>query len=765
MRSPAVESRSFASACDHARSSAGNPGLDAQALMRHLLDQSIIHPEDWRQLASETRNRLSLANDRATVLNHLVELKLLNAYQADRITAGTLQGLVLGGYRIVGRIGAGGVGVVFEAEHLLLRRKVAIKVVPIDTHTTPDLVTRVLREMRAVARLDHPNVVAALDAGIAPGAGPGELDLYYFVMEFLTGCDLEQQVQRESLSIAAACSLIFQVASALDEAHKHLLIHRDIKPSNVFVIGGKYAKLLDFGLVRHLNACAFTSPDHIIGTLDYMAPEQVINPAAVDVRTDIFGLGATLFFALTGASPFVIEGTLAEVIEQRKTQPPLLAGNLRNDIPPALEQVIQQMMTMRPEDRLPTPQAVMHALLPFLGENLRSGPVCIPTAGSAYQPLFGAEPAAPRLPRILVVEQDPTLRRQLMRTLMANGLECLEAHDADTALHRLRSDAVEAALLAVDLGAMSGRALLKSLRDNPPCSNLKVIMTTTHGSADEMAALLTAGADDCLGLPISNIQLVARVKSAVKHKHAQDRTERLSRQLLDLNMELERGVHAQKSGLVQARNALVLALAKLVEYRSTETMGHLSRMQRYCATLAQESASHPHFADQVDRNFIEFLECCAPLHDIGNVCLPDRVLLKAGRLDADEQRIMQSHTVIGAETLQHVARRFGSSVGFLRMAIDIARHHHECYDGTGYPDRLAGADIPLAARFVSLADAYDSLRSRRTQRPGLNHASALQIIVEDSPGKFDPILLGVFCQCAPQFDSIFREIPDSVLFE
>ncbi len=345
---------------------------------------------------------------------------------------------------------------------------------------------------------------------------------------------------------------------------------------------------------------------------------------------------------------------------------------------------------------------------------------------------------------MLIVEAQADQRGQFVHALGSAGIQCLEAGDADQALAALRADPTDAVLLAAKLPGQSGGTILKALRENPPCPNLKIIVTSTGGAADEMATFLLAGADDYLRLPLSNVQMAARVKAALRHKEAQDRTDQLSRQLLDMNVELERSLNVCLSDMVQARNALVLALARLVEYRSLETHAHLTRLRRYCTTLAQEAASISALADQIDPDFIDTLECCAPLHDIGNVGLPDHILLKGSRLDEEETQIMQSHTLIGADTLQTVVHRFGPRVGFLRMAIDIARHHHEHYDGTGYPDRLAGTHIPLAARLLSIGDAYDALRSRRPQRPGLAHAASMQIMTENSPGKFDPLLLSAF---------------------
>jgi putative two-component system response regulator len=148
-----------------------------------------------------------------------------------------------------------------------------------------------------------------------------------------------------------------------------------------------------------------------------------------------------------------------------------------------------------------------------------------------------------------------------------------------------------------------------------------------------------------------------------------------------------------------------------------------------------------------------------PLYDIGKVTLPDHILFKGGTFSSEERILMQTHTTIASETLHEVSKLHSGSGVFLRMAIDIVRHHHERFDGTGYPDRLAGNSIPLGARIVAIADVYDALRCRRSYKPALAHSASVQII-EASSGQFDPNLIHVFREVAPKFETIFREFPD-----
>jgi response regulator RpfG family c-di-GMP phosphodiesterase len=358
----------------------------------------------------------------------------------------------------------------------------------------------------------------------------------------------------------------------------------------------------------------------------------------------------------------------------------------------------------------------------------------------------------------LIVDDEAANRTLLSMVLTSAGLHCEEAADGVLALEALRERLFDLVMLDIDMPRLRGTEVLRQLRENPPCPHLKVIMVSGRSTSDDMARMMLAGADDYLVKPFTGTQLQARVKTALHLKDAQDRSDKLHGHLLAANQELERSVHALGSDLIHARNALVLALAELVARRDHETGDHLLRMQRYSRLLAETAAVAPNFAGRIENSFIQMLECCAPLHDIGKAGVPDHILLKPGKLTDDEFGIMKTHTTIGAEILQKVAKQHGFARAFLEMATDITRHHHERWDGAGYPDRLAVENIPLAARIVAIADVYDALRSRRVYKPAYSHADATRIMLHETQGHFDPALLQVFQQCAPEFDKLFQEL-------
>ncbi len=706
------------------------------------------------------REAAERCGDVLSLLELLTAEGLLTQYQATRLSAGKTFGLVLGNYRVLDRVGAGSMGVVYKAEHLRMRRTVAIKVLSLHADQDPQLLARFYGEMQAVARLQHPNIVAAMDAGETHGS-PNAPVLHYFVMEYVQGQDLEAYVKQNGpLPPARACQVIYQIASALEEAHKHNLVHRDIKPSNILLTAEDQAKLLDFGLAMHFRS-RMTVPGTVLGTIDFMAPEQAHDASKVDVRADIYSLGATFFWCLTGQTPFLAQDSLVQDLIACMTRRAPSVRSLQPQLAPELDAVVARMMALEPADRYPTPQAVTRALLRFIERDslAHHGPSSVPPIVPGLMNAPAGKGPSP-LHRILIVDDEEQIRVICQSFLQSDTRECDVAASGATALEMLARQPYDLVLLDVNMAEMTGLELVRRLRESPPSANLKIIMFSGHMDGDEMAQLLHAGVDDFLTKPFSGVQLVARINACLGHKQAEDRSDRLNTLLLTANVELEKNLNARDGDLVQTRNVLVLALARIMEERSTETSAHLIRIQHFCRSLAEEAAQLPLFADTINPDFIRMLECCVPLHDIGMVTLPDDVLRKPGKLTLEERVLMQQHTTMGGNTLEAVAREHGSLTAFMQMAADIARHHHEHFDGTGYPDRLQGSAIPLSARLTCLADVYDALRSRRVYRPAMSHKSALQIMTTLSEGHFDPALLPVFERCGPRFEAIFRQWGD-----
>jgi putative two-component system response regulator len=365
--------------------------------------------------------------------------------------------------------------------------------------------------------------------------------------------------------------------------------------------------------------------------------------------------------------------------------------------------------------------------------------------------------------RILIVDDENSVRHFSRLALESDGLTCDEAANGVLAVQAFLKQHYDLVLCDIDMPEMNGVEVCRRLRKSPRDPNLKIIMFSGRTSPDDLAQLLLDGADDYLMKPFTPFQLQARVQVALRLKSAQERSDLLNRNLLVVNHELEKQINARDGSLIEARNALFLALAKLAECRDLATGQHLQRIQTFSRRLAEEARKTPAFAQAIDDNFLDMLACCAPLHDIGKVGLPDHILRKPGKLEPDERLAMQRHAILGAETLQQVADQHAFALAFLRMSIDIARHHHERFDGKGYPDGLSGTEIPLAARLVTICDVYDALRSPRVYKPAFSHAAAVKALSDGSGVQFDPALLAVFLGCAEDFEGIYDKVgPDAV---
>jgi len=308
-------------------------------------------------------------------------------------------------------------------------------------------------------------------------------------------------------------------------------------------------------------------------------------------------------------------------------------------------------------------------------------------------------------------------------------------------------------LLDVMMPGMSGHDVLAQLREVPETRDIPVIFTTALTAIEDEQQGLALGAVDYITKPLRPAIVLARVHTHLELAHARA-------QLRRHNSELEAEVQQRMQENLLIQEVSIRALARLAETRDLETGNHLLRTQAYMRALGQQLKSHPRFAAALDDHSIALMARSAPLHDIGKVGIPDRVLLKPGRLTADEWVVMQTHARMGADAIAKAESDAERPVKFLAYAKQIAMHHHERWDGTGYPDRLAGDEIPLPARLMALADVFDALISRRVYKPPMDFEQARTVIVEERGTHFDPDVVDAFIACFEVFCAIARRHSD-----
>jgi serine/threonine protein kinase len=295
----------------------------------------------------------------ADLAQELVLKRWLTLYQAKEIFRGRSRALALGEYILLERVGVGGMAVVFKALHRHLERIDAVKVIRPERLADPRIRRCFLHEAQAAAQLSHPNVVTVYNAGKAGGR-------HFLAMEYVEGTDLEKLVKQSGpLPVPLACAYICQATLGLQHAHERGLVHRDVKPSNLLLTTTNQVKVVDLGMAllprRPRGEAVPAAKRLVMGTPDYVAPEQTLDPWGVDVRADIYSLGCSLYFLLTGRPPFP-DGTATEkLFAHQRREPPELA-TLRPDLPEGLATVVGQMLAKRPEERYLTPQEVGEAL-------------------------------------------------------------------------------------------------------------------------------------------------------------------------------------------------------------------------------------------------------------------------------------------------------------------------------------------------------------------------------------------------------------------
>ena len=311
--------------------------------------------------------------DPPAVVAALQSRGVLTTWQADKLLAGVDKGFILGKHKLLRLVASSSMSTVYEAEHVLLHRRVALKVLPKALVGDGSFLERFYREARAVARLDHPNIIRGFDVG-------QEGDYHYLVMEFVEGSSLQQLGEANGpIPFDEAAELIRQAAVGLEHAHRAGLVHRDIKPANLLRDHEGTVKVLDLGLVRSLPhetdgeaGLTRVHDEGMLGTVDYLSPEQAIDSHNVDIRSDIYSLGCTFYFLLAGSPPFS-KGTLAERLLAHQSQAPVPLAVPRPDIPDRLAQVVARMLAKRPVDRYQSPGEVAAALGDWL-ERRRESP-------------------------------------------------------------------------------------------------------------------------------------------------------------------------------------------------------------------------------------------------------------------------------------------------------------------------------------------------------------------------------------------------------
>ena len=355
---------------------------------------------------------------------------------------------------------------------------------------------------------------------------------------------------------------------------------------------------------------------------------------------------------------------------------------------------------------------------------------------------------------VLVVDDTPD-NLMLIADLLRNRYRVKAANSGEKALRLLQGDALpDLILLDIMMPGLSGYDVAKQLKRAPRTRNIPIIFLTAMAAAEDEIRGLGLGAADYITKPIIPPVLLARVETQIKVKAAADF-------LRDQNDFLEQEVQRRTREVTAIQDVTIHAMASLAETRDNETGNHIRRTQHYVKLLAELLREHPRFRHFLDEETIKLLFKSAPLHDIGKIGIPDRILLKPGRYTAEEFEIMKTHTTLGRDAIQHAEDQLGITVDFLQLAKEIAYSHQEKWDGSGYPQGLAGDDIPISARLMALADVYDALISRRVYKPGMPHAQAVEIIREGRGAHFDPDICDAFLAHSERFLAIAAQFADS----
>lgn len=356
-------------------------------------------------------------------------------------------------------------------------------------------------------------------------------------------------------------------------------------------------------------------------------------------------------------------------------------------------------------------------------------------------------------PTILIVD-DVSDNLVLMSELLRDHYRIRLANSGEKALAILRtSPRPDLILLDIVMPEMDGYEVCRRLKADVVSQNIPVIFLTANTSAEDEERGFALGAVDYITKPFGSPVVLARIKTHLQLKQAADF-------LIDQNRFLSAEISRRVAEMTDIQDVTIWVMTSMAETRDSDTGNHIRRTQLYVRELAKNLQDHPRFAGLLDDDQIDMLYKSAPLHDIGKVGIPDRILLKPNKLTPDEFEIMKTHTTRGYQAITQAEQALGRPVEFLAVSKEIALFHHEKWDGSGYPQGLSGDDIPLSARLMAVADVYDALISQRVYKPGMSHDSAVLTIVEGRGSHFDPDLVDALIACKDRFKDIASQYAD-----
>lgn len=326
--------------------------------------------------------------------------------------------------------------------------------------------------------------------------------------------------------------------------------------------------------------------------------------------------------------------------------------------------------------------------------------------------------------KVLVADDETLSLKTLCFYMEKLGYEVFKASDGEEALRCWRNEKPHIVLTDWNMPKMNGVDLCLNIR-REEIDYTYIIFISSRERTSDLLEGFDAGADDYLTKPIIRDELYARIRAAERIFSLRD------------------------------KDMMINALAKLAEARDQDTGFHLKRVQEYSKVICEALLNKPHLYPEINRHFIETVYSTSPLHDIGKVGIPDRILLKPGKLSPEEFDIMQNHTLIGFDAINNAYEK-NPHASYLRISAEIARSHHERWDGTGYPDGLSGKNIPLSARIVAVADVFDALTSKRVYKEAFRHEISKQIMIEGRGTQFDPNIIDAFLEVEDDIHKISR---------